>query len=261
MGQPELRSIGPLEDAFLRVNRASQHLANLKRRVKMYVDAQQDAMVVRAEGMTAQTTFPEEPPPRFLGILIGETIQGLRTALDYLVYGLAWFDSGPEVKRKTQFPIEDRPESFKGRQNTFLKGVSAKHVAAIERLQPYNGGSWLADIRELSNLDKHNILVVAAGATGTSVIAVGLSDEEAESLGGFRKAGDDVGMYYKLPMVVTFPGGAPVIQVLELFTTETRSLLQAFEPEFEGWQDKAMPLRKTTHTQVVGPLPELSPPG
>lgn len=232
-----MEQVHPVADAFLRVNRASQHLANLKVRSKTYFKTHEDAFILKVEGMDVipPRLVPEDPPPRFFGVLIGETVQNLRTALDYLVFALAWLNSGPDPERKTQFPIENSPKGFKGRRNTFLKGVSDAHVAAIERLQPYNGVDWLANLRTLSNLDKHNVLAVAAGVFAHAPIAVGLSDEEAMALGGFRKPGE-VGMYYKLPTLITFEDGTPVIEVLELLKTETRAVLEAFKPEFEGWE-------------------------
>jgi hypothetical protein len=246
---------GPLDDAFLRIDRAGQHLANLKRRVKAYDKAHGEAFVIRVEGMTvSQPTVPSEPPPRYLGVLIGETVQNLRTALDYLVFGLAWFDSGPDIERKTQFPIEDRPQGFSGRRNSFLKGVSDEHVAAIERLQPYNGGLWLANLRTLSNLDKHNVLAVAAGIQGHGIVPVGLSDEHAKAAGGFRKPGD-MGMYYKFPIAITFPDGAPVIEILQLLKTEMRSVLEAFKPEFERWERRVPNPRVTSKVAAAGPFP------
>ena len=170
--------------------------------------------------------------PRFLGVLIGATVQNLRTALDYLVYQLAEWYSGPDFARRTQFPIEDTPEGFKGRRNTFLKGVSDEHVASLDLLQPYEGPNWLSWIRELSNLDKHNVLPVVPGIGGSVTIPVGRSDEEAVAAGGFRRPGE-VGMYFKVPMYIAFGDGFPVIETLEELKTETRLLLQAFEAELE----------------------------
>src|SRR5436305_13077108 len=107
-------------------------------------------------------TMPSKAPPRFLGVLIGEIVQNLRTSLDYLIHRLAWYDAGPDAERKTQFPIEDKPEVFKGRKRTHLEGLTADHIAAIERLQPYNGVKWLAALRDLFNGDKHSVLQVGA---------------------------------------------------------------------------------------------------
>jgi hypothetical protein len=247
--------MAPLDDAFLRIDRADQHLADLKQGIDRYLKAHPNAFVIRVEGMdVSRPTMPSKPPPRTLGILIGEFAQNLRTALDYLVFQLAWFDSGPSTKRRTQFLIEDKPSGFKDRKR-FLEGLSPAHVALIERLQPYNGGRWLAMLRDISNADKHNVLDVVSGVKFDGMIAVGLSDADAKALGGFRRPSDKVGMYYKFPPVITFRNQTPVLQALELLKSETRALLETFEPEFKGWEIKTPSDQMTVNWGVAGPLP------
>jgi hypothetical protein len=223
---------GRLDDAHMRVDRAEMHLANLKRRADRYVKANEGQAVIKVVGLTVSGPPTFDPPPRFLGILLGETVQNLRTALDYLVYQLAEWYSGVDLDRRTQFPIEDTPESFQGKRNSFLEGVSDEHVAILDALQPYDRPNWLTWIRELSNLDKHNVLVVAPGIRGSVTIPVGRPDEEAIAAGGFRKPGD-VGMYFKVPIYIAFGDGLPVIEQLEELKAQTRALLQLFEPELE----------------------------
>jgi hypothetical protein len=46
--------------------------------------------------------------------------------LDYLVYALAKLDSGSPQK-KTQFPIMDTVEQFKGQSKAMLCGVNTAH--------------------------------------------------------------------------------------------------------------------------------------
>jgi hypothetical protein len=248
--------MAPLDDAFLRIDRADEHLADLKEAIDRYLKAHPNAFVVRVEGMTVSPmAMPSKPPPRTTGILIGEFAQNLRTALDYLAFQLAWFDSGPSAERRTQFLIEDRPKGFKDRKR-FLEGLSPTHVAMIERLQPYNGAKWLAILRDISNTDKHNVLDVLSGAQSTGMIAVGLSDAEAKALGGFRRPGDKVGMYYKFPPVIMFRNKMPVLQILELLKSETRALLETFKPEFKGWEIKTPPVQMAARWGVQGPLPK-----
>lgn len=103
---------------------------------------------------------PGSRMPFLSQILTGQIINGLRSALDYLVANLAQLDSG-RAKRRTQFPIEDSAKDFSGRTTSFLAGLNRAHIAAIEKLQPYNGCVWTKRLRVLSNLDKHNSLIPA----------------------------------------------------------------------------------------------------
>jgi hypothetical protein len=221
-------------DAHARIDRAEEHLAQLKVRLDAHLKSYEDVSVVRVVGVRGE--FPKidwKSLPRPDRILIGEVVQNLRAALDYLIYQLADWYSGPDPDRRTQFPIESDPEVFRGRRrNSYLKGVCDEHVAAIERLQPYGGPNWLSRLQEISNEDKHNVIVAAPQLKASAQISVGLSDEEAIARGGFRKPGD-VGMYFKMPVYVALQDGTPVVEVLEELKTETRALLQVFEPEFE----------------------------
>jgi hypothetical protein len=104
--------------------------------------------------------FPGSRMPYLSQIVTGQIVNGLRSALDYLVAALAALDSGLR-NGKTQFPVESCAKCFCGRKTTFLKGINGAHVAAIEKLQPYNGCVWTKRMAALSNLDKHNALIPA----------------------------------------------------------------------------------------------------
>jgi len=253
-----VKRTGPLDNPRLRIERAGQHLANLKRRVKTYQDANEGTMLYRIDQSGALTVqgLPKEAPPRIIGVLLGETIQNLRTALDYLVFALAWWDSGKfDSERKTQFPICDSLELFKSKRDVWLAGISDDHRIAIEWLQPYKGRKWLANLRDISNLDKHNIVTVTPGLVGTAVVPVGLPDLYVKAAGGFKKPGDDA-VYYKAPLVVTFSKGPPVINVVEVFKAEVSAIVDAFEPEFEGWEARVPEPTVSAELLIRGPLGE-----
>src|SRR3990170_302115 len=130
------------------------------------------------------------------GVLIGEIIHNLRSALDGLVYQLA---KPREAQPKgTEFPIflVGRPRGCRRGRGKKGKGCSAggdhfhcrgrdrisllrrEHRADIERLQPYkrwNGQGqdplWL--LHEINNADKHRLIVVAGGySMGISVAPI-----------------------------------------------------------------------------------------
>jgi hypothetical protein len=240
--------VAALDGAFARIDRAEEHLANLKSRVDEYVKPLGGGVEVRVVP-GQQPRFPSEPPklgeiPITFGILIGETVQNLRTALDYLVYELANWRSGPDKSRRTQFPIESKPYGFNGRIDSFLEGVFEDHVAAIKRLQPFDGRrNWLWHIRDISNTDKHNVVPATMGF-GEMLIYAGTHATTATLAGGYAKPGDPVGMYFKIPMSIALregddpapqrlPDHRPAIKLLEDLIAQTRGLLETFEPIFE----------------------------
>lgn len=69
-----------------------------------------------------------------VSVRLGEFIYNLRSVLDYLVYSLAWRDSG-RPQDGTQFLIEDREEVFLSKRPSRLKGISDEHVAVLSEYQ------------------------------------------------------------------------------------------------------------------------------
>lgn len=210
------------------MDRAGEHLADLKDRIGRYAKTQKDNITVQMHGGAPHLVIAVEPPPRMFSVLVGEVIQNLRTGLDYLVYALAWLDSGA-YQPKTQFPIESTCDGFKGRRSTYLKGVSDEHVAAIERLQPFNGGDWLGALADASNKDKHRALhlVVAQGSGTVDLRAPGHAGEGA-SLDG------QMHVHHNPTLDVAFSDGTPVLKPLEILEASVRGVLDSFKPDFEG---------------------------
>ena len=70
-----------------------------------------------------------------LGVLLGDSVNSLRLSLDYFVSELAELDSGIE-RHRTQFPVEQSQEAFRGRRQAFLNGVSDRmlQIASACRL-------------------------------------------------------------------------------------------------------------------------------
>jgi hypothetical protein len=172
-----------------------------------------------------------------VGIRIGEIAYSLRTALEYLVYELAYHDSGV-FNEGTQFPIEDTPEGFARRKKSvWLKGLNSAHIAAIERLQPYNGCNWAKALRDISNRDKHRAFVEIGGRAEAYIYT--RRDTNFDSIDSpIRRTPHpdpaigyvDVKVY--VTSAVQFADGTPIIETLEEIKREVANTLVAFKPEF-----------------------------
>jgi hypothetical protein len=175
--------------------------------------------------------FPPKLPPAIYSIIVGEIIYNLRAALDYLVYELACFDSKQEVEG-TQFPIEDFEEKFNNRvcdveakgKSKYLRGVSPEHVAAIKRLQPFNGCEWTKRLRIISNPDKHRKLSFLEHSIS---VAVQITSTEASIIE------HPMNMNHIKGFEIVFRDGTPVIETLEQLMLKVRQTLDSFKPEFE----------------------------
>jgi hypothetical protein len=168
---PEVQPEQLLCDAEAKLDRAGEHLKTFMKEARLF--REKDSHTVTADTNKYSRAYvlqvvPKKVPPR-LGAIAGDVLNNLRPTLDYLVYALAYLDSGGKPQDGTQFPICDKASFFKEKKSVWLKGLSPEHVAAIEGLQPYDGRKeqiWLRWLRDLSNPDKHRHLSVMATEVG-----------------------------------------------------------------------------------------------
>lgn len=245
-----MNSPHPLQGAFDRVDRAEEHLTEFEAEEASFGQAYHDNLLLKPNS---------QPPPDFTtheqvavipsarsAILLGEVIYNFRAALDYLVFELAFHDSGI-VQNGTQFPICDAIGGFDGVAPKFLVGLNSAHRAAIEGLQPYNGCNWAAVLRDISNPDKHRRLVrdgYAFRIHMTSLPAPALRGVNAPMVRSERRAvrasGEEVNVYLatEAPIMLNAltPRGdrkmMPVKILTDQIKTGVRDTLEAFKPEF-----------------------------
>jgi len=231
----------PLDGAYKRFGRANEHLLDLERRISILLKedfkrAAKETQFIRPKRGANPIPFlvfkfPPKLPPAIYSIIVGEIIYNLRAALDYLVYELACFDSKQEVEG-TQFPIEDSEKKFDYRicgievngKGRYLKGVSLEHVAAIKRLQPFNGCEWTKRLRVISNPDKHRKLSFIEHSIS---VAVQITSTDASIIE------HPMNMNHIKGFEIVFRDGTPVIETLEQLMLKVRQTLDSFKPEFK----------------------------
>jgi hypothetical protein len=96
------------------------------------------------------------------GIIVGDAIHSLRSALDQLVYGAA-----TDPTSMCAFPIYDSPKDWEIESPGILWSVPKELRALIYAAQPFHLGDRahshaLAMLRKLSNLDKHRTIPTTA---------------------------------------------------------------------------------------------------
>jgi hypothetical protein len=116
----------------------------------------------------------EAPPIERWGLIFGDYLNNLRSALDYLVYAIAAYESSPNppsYEGKLMFPISTDPADFNDSisKRKVLGDISASMRTEIERLQPYNRPHpelppVLKIFRSLHNADKHRLPIIVFGA-------------------------------------------------------------------------------------------------
>jgi hypothetical protein len=169
-----------LDGPLAKMDRAWLHLRDLNHEVGTFKRAKAYDLVLDFDPETEETIArikmlrtPRNPQ---WGLLIGDVVHNLRSALDHLVWQLVLLNDAKPI-RDNQFPIysvekdywerpKDRSESNRDRT---LKGVRIEHRTPIDEAQPYNGGvgspdparNFLALLSWLSNSDKHKVVHTA----------------------------------------------------------------------------------------------------
>lgn len=225
-----------LEGAYRRHARAREHLTNLEGVVGQIRQLGENG-VLAEENPDTREWGPSgtilDPLKLTAGVLVGEIVQNLRAALDYLVYALATKDAGT-TQSGTQFLIEDSPQGFTGRSPRYLKGISEEHVAVIRQFQPFKGADWSGLLRDFDNAAKHREILS---------VNVDLSVGHILQLTEYRVGGEldaqgapvpqGVQMYLKGPVQILLPEGRPIIETLREIETQVGLVLFLFSNEFK----------------------------
>lgn len=226
-----------LDGVYLRIGWAGEHIRALKDMQRSIEKIDPDTITIQgepevninAEGNTEVTTpwydFGEPFSDPVWSRELGYAVYNLRASLDYLVYALAYLDSGSE-KKGTQFPICSNPSQFKkSAKRGVLRGVTLSHKAAIEALQPYNGGTWLKELASLSNPDKHMHLSAVASQNLMRTLRISHEfDADTQTR--------TINMELDATRFIAFPDSSPVIPLLDTLEKEVTGTVDQFAPDF-----------------------------
>jgi hypothetical protein len=152
-----------------KIDRAGEHIDTLNQEIFTWAQGHPCSAYSEPKGASREhriyVRFDPEPDARRWGLLLGDAVHNLRSALDHLVYELAVGVSHrrpPPGWRHLEFPILDDSHHWRGPKDRRLKGLSHEMRTAIETVQPYKSGPvdiahsdklWI--VHELDNADKH----------------------------------------------------------------------------------------------------------
>lgn len=220
----------------MRLARGKQLMDQLREDVKWFYETYSGKVEYGDDGtpIIAPPPIPENEA-EFTQMLASEVLHHLRAALEHVAYRLAEINRGRPVDG-TQFPIEDSPKIFEARVTgsyvnekgktrncaPFLKDIHPKHVDLMRTVQPFpSGPSWLGQLRDLSNEDRHRIPVKAEAF---------IEQEEGRILAGHSDDARLLGVFgYVHALLVFTPNGERVIETLEVLEREVGALVSAFE--------------------------------
>jgi hypothetical protein len=190
-------------DHRAKLERARHHLDTLEAAIDKFMDNEPyDAVAKysRAKGGYYAILRRAEPLPAWWSLVVGDAVHNLRSSLDTLVYALTKKALGREPTteevREVQYPIVEELRSFPGEFGRRVRYLGKDEWAEIFWTQPF----WFTDptltdkprlsvlaiLRDLSNVDKHRHLVIAAAAaTSSSIELVGPGIDPGTTLQGY----------------------------------------------------------------------------
>jgi hypothetical protein len=172
----------PLPDGVQqKLTHAQMHFEACKAQMTRYFDSKPCRMVRDADSPTNNPTFTfqvTKPVPAHLTLRMGDCLQNLRSALDYLVWELV-LATKKQPSKDNMFPICVTPEGFKkALKGKRLEGIDSAAADLIGSFQPYHSGTqWdaeampLAALDNLVNINKHRrvLLTVIRSVPGNKL--------------------------------------------------------------------------------------------
>lgn len=151
-----------LSGAWLKVDRAKEHIDNLGPEIRSFLDTEPYVIVREDDPQTGDEIFKVKiraEPPKQWGVILGDVLHNLRSALDLLAWQLILANGGTPDKR-TAFPVSDTAEAFRSGGLGKIEGISPRSRELLKAVKPYKGGCeplwWL---HQLNIEDKHHLLV------------------------------------------------------------------------------------------------------
>jgi hypothetical protein len=170
-------AVHPLYSAWAKFNWATSHMGSVADAIQRSVDPETHPIAVDinlepSHGNTAVVRISKLPDIQTdYCLALGDTIQNFHAALDHLAWTLVKMGHNPRPARpqNVYFPLARSGANFRSQINRWLPGVPTEFRPLIRRYQPYRTGEGqkaLRWLRELSNADKHRILIPAVVSLG-----------------------------------------------------------------------------------------------
>ncbi|MCL4535259.1 MAG: hypothetical protein M1370_08905 [Bacteroidetes bacterium] len=157
----------------LKLARAVEHLDRAEEELVAWTKCSSNAVRGELNNQTGEFVFTFESSIRFpgerLGLLVGDCLHNLRSALDHLAYNLAVKHRGEPLPGRaaetSEFPILGTRPMTPKEERSKIGCIEPAARAIIKGLQPYHRGDdynrdplWI--LYELERIDKHRLLHV-----------------------------------------------------------------------------------------------------
>jgi len=157
-----------------KVQRAKQHFGNLKIARDRFIESEPYVVESKKNPKAGYVDFylaNIQAPPDEIGLITGDVIHNLRSALDHLAYQLVLVNSATPT-RQTCFPIFDSAQIVTTGTRQ-VQGMAQTAIDAINAAKPYQSGTdelwWL---HKLDIADKHHAPLLTLMRVGEADIEV-----------------------------------------------------------------------------------------
>lgn len=180
-------------DYLIKLDGAQSHLDNLEREIDGWLRKDHYSILPPEQDPNGgpedwQIRAVCDRPPFHWPRIIGDILHNLRGTLDHLVFSLSSsYSDHPltkEITEQSEFPIygDMRSEGVAAVEARYrndiarkLAGVSPQAKTFIKSLQPYRAGNAYSSqplwkIHELSNIDKHRLLLVCEFSSKSAIL-------------------------------------------------------------------------------------------
>ena len=176
-----------LADALARVAQARANYVAFGNEMQVFWHEYVRGMLKGFEGdaFTMRLRHPRESevsgPPR---VLVGQIVENLRSALDYMVFELSALNEEEFNQRTPQFVIAEDESSFRRQARRRLRYLSDEQKGFIEQIQPYHGNRVLGLLGQMAGAGKHRRLLTVRDNTGFEIYFAEM-EKQAEYEGCF----------------------------------------------------------------------------
>jgi hypothetical protein len=183
-------TVEPVAGIDIKLQRARDHIQYLSDTVNAFYDRKPYRLVGELDSQTGfriVRIFVNEQPDMRWGVIAGDAVHNLRSALDNLWHRL-WHRPNTTAfwtSRYDGFPFFENPAKLETRFRNRAKNPREKAVVEILReIRPYDGGNdGIGVLFDLSNEDKHTSFVPALGAMkGTYGVWISIGNTRSETV-------------------------------------------------------------------------------
>lgn len=168
-----------LSNPTAKVTWAGHHLEKLRLEYRRVIIDEPHFAVPELDAEHAEYVFRYQEPTRdleSLGLIIGDVVHNLRSALDYIAWQLSESNGiipllnargVREPERIIMYPLADSPSGFENAKKRWIGLLPDPLQQIIESTQPYKSGyEMLAMLHRLAISDKHRVIAVIAQRYG-----------------------------------------------------------------------------------------------